>query len=308
MKLSKEFKIGLFAVVACTTFYLGFNFLKGIDFFSSSKTYYAFYNHVDGLAVGNPVWVHGFVVGRVDAIQLMQEENNRLRVAIHVRSDIEVGKDSKAVLASTGVLGEKKILLELGLSEQILKDKDTISSLVSRGMAEELKEKAYPIMVKLDSSVAAVNALLAIINDNREKMDNTFTYVQDATHEAALLMQHSRKNLETVTANLALLTGDLNSESEGLKGLLARLNAVADSLQHSEIKQLIAQANSSMAKVDQSLTKINEGTGTLGKLVNDDSLYTNLNQSAYSLDLLLTDLREQPKRYVHFSLFGKKQK
>ena len=308
MRINKEFKVGIFAITACSVLYIGFNFLKGIQLFSPSNSYYTHFEHAHGLEVGNPVSFDGLNVGRVSSINILQDGRDaKFLVKMTVRSDLKLGHDVKAAII-VSVLGEKEVRLRFSDVTQILGKNDSIPGSVEMSITDILKEKAVPILTKLDSSAALVNALLEVLNANKEKLNLTFSNIESATKHAEMMLANSRSNVETISKNLSELTYSLNDETNGLKGLLTKLNGIADTVQHAELGQLMANANGAIESMNKSLNKIGEGTGTLGKLVNDESLYTNLNISVRSLDSLLVNLRENPKRYVHFSVFGKKNK
>ncbi len=303
MKVSKEVKVGILAVVSLVIFYLGINFLKGIDFFRPNNTYFAIYNDIDGLAVSNPVLINGLTVGRVGEIRIIQELGNKILVAIEVSDDILLGDSTVALLITNDFLGSKAINLEVGNVLNPKQDEDTLISRIDKSITEVIKDKAMPVVENINVSIAEANKLLTTLADNRDKMNNIFESFERTSRNVELMASENRANINKITANLNQLTETLNHPENGIKPLMASLSHFADSLNHLELKQTVDQTNQAMLNLSAMLDNINQGQGTIGKLAKDDSLYTNLNRSVRDLDRLLNDVRENPKRYVNFSIF-----
>jgi phospholipid/cholesterol/gamma-HCH transport system substrate-binding protein len=276
VKVSKEVKVGILAVVSLVIFYLGINFLKGIDFFRPNNIYFAIYNDIDGLAVSNPVLIN---------------------------DDILLGDSTVALLISSDFLGSKAINLEVGNVLNPKQDEDTLISRIDKSITEVIKDKAMPVVENINVSIAEANKLLTTLADNRDKMNNIFESFERTSRNVELMASENRANINKITANLNQLTETLNHPENGIKPLMASLSHFADSLNHLELKQTVDQTNQAMLNLSAMLDNINQGQGTIGKLAKDDSLYTNLNRSVRDLDRLLNDVRENPKRYVNFSIF-----
>lgn len=303
MNISKEVKVGILAVVALTIFYLGINFLKGIDFFRPNNTYYAIYSDIDGLSVSNPVLINGLTVGRVGEIRIIQEMNNQILVAIEVDDDILLGDSTVALLINSDFLGSKAINLEVNRIYNPKQDGDTLISMIDRSITEVIKDKAMPVVENINVSIAEANKLLSMLTDNRQKMDNIFDSFERTSKNIESMSSENRQNLNNITTNLNELTETLNNPENGIKPLMTSLSQFADSLNHLELRQTVDKTNQAMQNLSTILDNVNQGRGTLGRLAKDDSLYVNLNQSIRDLDRLLNDLRENPKRYVNFSIF-----
>lgn len=303
MKISKEVKVGILAVVALTIFYLGVNFLKGINFFRPNNTYYALYDNIDGLAVSNPVLINGLTVGRVGDIKILQEMNNRIIVSIEVDDDILLGESTIAYLINSDFLGSKAINLQVGKITTPKQDNDTLIAKVDRGISEVIKERAMPVMENINVSIVEVNKLLSILTDNKENMNSIFDSFERTSRNIEQMSEENRSNISKISTNFSQLSESLNHPETGLKPLIANLKSFSDTLNNAEITQTVERASIAMQNLNTLLDGINKGNGTIGKLAKDDSLYTNLNKSVEDLDRLLIDFRENPKRYVHFSLF-----
>jgi phospholipid/cholesterol/gamma-HCH transport system substrate-binding protein len=305
--MSKEVKVALLAVISLVVLYFGFNFLKGSDLFSSSNQYYAVYDNVDGLVVSNPVMLNGLSVGRVKDITILQARGNQLLVTIDIDRDIRLTKTSVASLADGGLLGGK--LINLGIQPGApLEDEDTLRSEKVVGLSTLLQQKASPVLDNADSLMRNLNIVTSkfketgtILNQLLGTVDRTGLTLQATVNE-------NRKAIAAMLTNLNTLSSSLIETEKELKPLLGKANTFADSLQALRLNETVNQANLTVARLQGLLQNLESGQGTMGKLLKDEKMYANLNQTLVDLDKLLVDFRQQPKRYVHFSVFGRKDK
>ena len=309
MQISKEFKIGLFSIITIALLYVGFNFLKGIDFFSTSSRYYTIYKNIDGLQISNSVIINGLVVGRVSNIYFLQEYENNILVELDIEDDIVLDDSTRAFLISEGFLGGKAI--ELRLPDTIrnpLADGDTLKSEIAMGLFESLTEQTLPVAEDAGALVRKTNSMLDSLMLTEQLIRKAIAQVNStllATHQ---IVEGNRMTISNSMNNIESLTKQLNQSANSLNGVLAKTDVFVDSLNQLELSRVIENLTETSKNLNGMLTGIQEGDGTLGKFLKDDSLYSNLNKSAEDLDKLLVDLRENPKRYVHFSLFGRKDK
>lgn len=306
MKFSKELKVGVLAVVSSVMLYTGINFLKGIDFFSTANRYYVIYDNIAGLNVSSPVVVSGYTVGRVENIKLLPKQGYKLFLTLQVDKKLELSDSTVALLVETSPLGDKAIELKMKEGKRLLNNNDTISTRTEKGMIASLSDKMAPIMNNVDASMGRINAILSSIDEN--KLKNSLDNLEKTTAQVNQMMAENRQNLKNTSQNVSNLTANLVETEKNLKPMLQKFNTVADSLSKAPIKQTVTNANQVMVQMNDVMARVNNGEGTLGKLSKNDSLYNNLNNSANNLDKLLEDLRLRPKRYVHFSLFGRKDK
>jgi phospholipid/cholesterol/gamma-HCH transport system substrate-binding protein len=229
--------------------------------------------------------------------------DNRILVAIEVDDDITLGDSTVALLINSDLLGSKAINLEVGKVRNPKQDGDTLISRIDRGITDVIRDKAMPVVENINVSVTEVNKLLSALSDNRNKMDNIFDSFERTSRNIETMSVENRENLNKITSNLQQLSEALNNPDTGIKPLIANINQFADSLNNLELKQTVDKANLAMENFSSIMQTINKGEGSMGKFVKDDSLYYNLNQSIKDLDRLLIDFRENPKRYVHFSVF-----
>nr|WP_246164406.1 MlaD family protein [Xanthovirga aplysinae] len=284
--------------------YLGVNFLRGIDFFSSTNRYYVYYKNIDGLTVSNPVLVNGYTVGRVNKIMIDQEHENRLLVEFDIDKELVLGKNSKALLISSDLLGSKAIDLKIGKVTTPLASGDTIRGEITVPLTEMIEKKVLPITDKLYNISSQMEEFMDEEGDLRQMMKK----LNSASNDFKGILSDNRDNLKVTTDKLAEISTSLADPENGLEPLVSKMNHVADSVKEMRLAQISANLDKVLTNLNVTLEGLNEGKGTLGQLTQNDSLYNSMNLATAELALLLEDLRENPRRYVHFSLFGRKEK
>ncbi len=315
MKLSKEVKVGILAVVAGAVLYFGFNFLKGSELFSSENEYYALYDNVGGLTVSNAVMLNGLSVGRVKDIRILQERNNQLLVTLSVGKALKLPTTTVASLADGGLLGGKTVILLVEPGGPLLKDKDTLRAMEVKGLQALIQERALPVLKSADSLMITMRHVVGrfdstayVVNRMLRTADRTLTTVDGTVKTVDATVRENRTNLSAILANASRLSASLIETEKELKPLLGKANSVMDSLRVISLSQTLARANAAVVSLQGMLADVQAGKGTAGKLLKDEAFYRNVNGTMSSLERLLADLRENPKRYVHFSLFGRKEK
>lgn len=307
-RISKEFKIGLFGVLAIAILYLGFNYLKGKDFFKETKKYYAIYENIDGLTVSNSIFVKGLAVGRVSNV-LFQQEKGRIVVEMDIDGDLKLSDSTVAFLRSESFLGGKAI--ELRIPEKIehpLNEGDTVRSALAMGMLESITQKTLPVAEDVGALIRKFSVILDSLQIIETHVKNTVIELNATLEVTRNTIQDNRENVKFSMEHIRSISVKLDSAAGELKPMLAGANSVIDSLQAANLAETITSLHEAVGNLNLALQKLNQGEGSAGKLFHDDSLYIHLNRSAEDLDKLLVDLRQHPKRYVHFSVFGKKEK
>lgn len=316
MKLSKEIKVALLAIVAAVILFLGVRFLKGTEVFSRNKTYYVLYDNIEGLTASNPIFINGYKVGQVLSIELLQERENDLLVTLNIQKDVLLGEGASTSLVSSDLLGSKALYLNVGDVSKPINDGDTLHSEVEEGIVERVQAQALPLVEKLDSTLARFNEIigasdkdemsniLGILVGDTTSVSHTVDNLEITTRSVSGMLQRNERRFDATLANLELLTQQLGDRESGVGPLLAKMNRLMDSMNNLQLQPTMEKLDLIAQNLNEITTKMNEGEGSMGKFINNDSLYNNLNSTAKDLDLLLIDLREQPKRYVHFSLFG----
>jgi phospholipid/cholesterol/gamma-HCH transport system substrate-binding protein len=307
LKFSKEIKVGILALVAIVILYVGFSFLKGADFFDPSNTYYAIYENVDGLTVSNPVKVNGYRIGRVSSIKLMQRgEQTHMLVGFDVTDDLAIYQGSEAMLVDDDILGSKAIALNIRQGGKLLQDEDTLLSSKDVPISQMIRERADPIVAEVDTTLTRVNNILQDMEGSGVKIESAMSDLQETASMLRYMVAANRRDINAITANVKDLSAALNDPESGIKPFMLKLNQMADTINNLELRQTVANANQALTNIEQLTQGLEQGQGSLGKLLKDDSLYHNLNRSSEDLDRLLEDIRQNPGRYIdfRFSILG----
>ena len=298
MKLTKEIRIALVAVVGILVMYFGINFLKGINLFSTN-TYYMTFDDIQGLGASTPIYADGYKVGTVDKVDFDYSGDGPIKVKADINKDLRIPAGSKAEIEKD-IMGNLQVNLLLANNpRQRIEPGDIIPGYVNAGMmgkAAELVPVVEKMLPKLDSILTNVNALLA-----------------DPALAASL------HNVETITNNLTVSTRELNTLMAGLNkqvpGMIGKANGVLDNtnrltanLASLDVQGTLNRVNATLEGAQKFTDQLNSGKGSLGLLMNDTKLYDNLTSTMSHADSLVIDLKAHPKRYVHFSIFGKKDK
>jgi phospholipid/cholesterol/gamma-HCH transport system substrate-binding protein len=306
VKIHKETKVAIFVIIAGVMLYTGFNFLKGIDFFSKTRRYYINYTNVSGLTASNAVIVNGFSVGRIKSITINNDKDHTLKVAIDIDKTITIGDSSKAIITSTDILGSKALVILLGNINKPLPEESFLIGEVEKGFTDRLSEKAMPMVASVSNSIERINQLMS--DKNIQSIALSLENMEKTTATLNDMLLSNKSNIQGTTLNLRKLTASLVESEKQLNPLLIKANIFADSLNKMQLASTVYNTNKTIKEINKILEDINNAKGSLGKLIKDDSLYVNLNHTARDLDKLLIDLKARPKRYVHFSVFGKKDK
>jgi phospholipid/cholesterol/gamma-HCH transport system substrate-binding protein len=305
VKIKKEFKVGFLVSSSLIILYLGIKFLKGSDVFNPAGTYFARYENVDGLMPSNPIFLHGFQVGLVRKIRVNQSRQNQVLVEMEIDKDILIGDSAVATLSNNGFLGGKMIVLHTGKAGTERKT-DTLLSEVAPGLTSMIEDRAQPMVDRATRLVDNVDILVKTFQPTAEKLNLTLDAITRLSNTGNTVVGNSQADLKNITANLEKLSAALLESEKQLRTIMAKVNTLGDSLNKAEIAGTLKALHRTTEQLNQTLSGINEGRGTAGKLIKNDSLYQNLNASSASLNALLKDLKANPKRYIHFSVFGQK--
>ena len=315
MKRSKPFLIGFTFILAIVIFVWGFNFLKGRDLFKKQEFLFARYETVNGLVAAKPVYINGLQVGQVSRLYFAPDMSGDVIVELVIQSKFPIPKNSVARIFSADLMGSKSIALQLGNSKEIAHSGDTLLTSVEGSIMESVNKQVAPLKAKAEELMSSVDTLMAAFNAilNDETVSNLGTSFQDihttfenlatTTTTIDTLVTTEASRLSIILANIDSLTASLNENRTGISNIIKNFESISDSLSQADLLAIFQKADSSISSLNQILAKINEGQGTAGMLMNNDSLYRELNKSAEELNKLLKDVRENPKRYVKFSLF-----
>lgn len=287
-------------VITITLLYFGFNFLKGIDFFSTSNKYYVVYRNVDKLTESNQVFLNGYAVGRVSDIQIEQRKN-RVIVELDISSDI-ILTDSSVALLNGELLGGRFIQLNVKPGGNELKANDTITSDVAKGVMDF----AEPVAANLQTTLKNLNIILESLAGNSKRLDTMFIRLQSTPALLNTTIRTANNTIGDLGTTFGSVGGNLNSTLEQLKPTLANFKTLSDSLKMLQINGTLRKAQESLTKLNQTLGRLNSGDNTVSKLMTEDSLYVNLNKLLLSVDSLARHFNQNPKHFM--SPLGKSQK
>jgi len=317
LKITKEFKLGVLFVVTLVLLGWGIEFLKGKNVFSNDREYYGIYDRINGLVVANPVTVNGMEVGQVTEINFTEGNSGRILVTMEVQEGFQIPKNSVARIYSSDLMGSKAVALMLGNANNLATPGDTLRSSVESGLKEAVNEQVRPIRNKAENLMLSIDTVVTVIQDVFNKktrkdlansfasIDATLKYLKNTTYNIDTLMTMERDRLAMIIGNLEAITRNIDHNEGQINNIIDNLSAVSDSLAQADISTTLHKANESIEQITSISKKLNEGQGTAAKLLNNDSLYRNLEEATHELNMLLLDMKLHPQRYVHFSVFGR---
>lgn len=312
MALKKEVKTGIIATVALGMLLYGLNFLKGINIFSHTKKIYAVYTDVAGLVPSNPILVNGFHVGQVKSIEIMPDASGRIVLTLQISNTaVKIPKNSIAKIISSDFLGSKAVQIVLGSSSSFVSDGDTLQSSVETGIKETVSREVLPVKKKVEELISSMDSTLLVVQGvfNQEtilSIQGSLKHFANTASNLDDLMASEKARLTAILDNVQKISGELAKNSKQIGKAMDNLSSITDSIAKSNLKSTINNADSALYYTSKVLKKINEGQGSLGMLANDTTLYKRLTNASDQLGKLLQDMKAHPKRYVHFSIFGKK--
>lgn len=304
-KISKEVRTGILAIVALVIVIVGYNYLKGQNLLDKNRNFYALYDNVEGLTPGASVTINGLTVGKVISIKFADKKGT-LKVHFSVVSDFEFSNKSVAKVYGIGFISGKSLAIVPDYEGEPAKDGDILPSEIENGIMELVTERIEPLQAVIESAINDTDSLVKSVNN--------------------VLDKDTRSNLKTAIANFTVVSSELKATSRSMNGLLAEnkdklsgtitnfeeissnFAKISDTLSRVEVGALISNFENLAKDFEGIANNLKSGKGTAGKLLQDDQVYVNLERTTKQMELLLEDMRLNPKRYVHFSLFGKKAK
>ena len=320
MKITKEFIIGLVAVFTLLAGYWGFSFLKGNDLFSEEREFILIYDKVAGLNISNPVNVNGLRVGKVSYIDFIANDTNaRILVKIKLKNDIQIPKNTKAVIRSD-FLGVNKIDLVLNKSNSMAQSGDTLSTDIATTIQEEVSMQVAPLKAKAEDMMASIEAIMVsfkmVFNDETVsglsetfiRIKSTIINLESSTKNLDQLIAGETTHISNVLTNLDNITANLNSNNSKINNVITNFSDISDSLVKLDVKSTFDKMDKAVVDFYSIVQKVDNGEGTMGQLINNDTLYNELEAASTELHELLEDIKLHPKRYVKVSVFGGKNK
>jgi phospholipid/cholesterol/gamma-HCH transport system substrate-binding protein len=318
MKIRKEFIIGVIASFTLIAFYWGFSFLKGDDIFSKEREFVLVYDEVAGLSVSNPVNINGLNVGKVSYVGFIPNDSNaRILVKIKLTNNIAIPKKSLAVIKSD-LLGVNSIDLKFKPSSSFAKSGDTLITAIATTIQEEVSMQMLPIKLKAEDMMASLDSVLGAIRyifnkETQQHLAQTFESIQTTINNLEhtsygldTIVSGQTSNLKAIFADIKSITGTLNENTAEIDNIITNFSDISDSLSAVDLKATLDRVDGALLGFQEIVDKVNSGEGSMGKLVNNDSLYFELEGASRELNQLLEDIKLNPKRYVRVSVFGGK--
>ncbi len=315
MKRSRVILIGVVFILAIGAFIWGYNFLKGNDIFSKQRVFYARYSNVGGLLSANPVLINGMQVGQVRNLYFSPDMSGDIIVEFLMSTDFPIPRNTQAVITNANLLGDKAVTFKLGNSKNLAQNGDTLKGVVETTLAEAVNEQLAPLKGKAEGLLSSIDSLVVDLNavfagqagqDLRQSfvdIRSTLGNLRHTTSNLDTLVDTQGNRIATILAHIESITKEIDSKKTSITGTLENLDRLSDTLSNVNYQATLSNIDTTMAELHKLIEGLNAGQGSAGKLFVNDSLYMELNKSAAELNKLLKDIRENPKRYVKFSLF-----
>ncbi|MBT5090497.1 MAG: MCE family protein [Flavobacteriales bacterium] len=307
--MNKEFKIGFFAITSIIALVFGVNYLKGINILNDNRDFYAVYANIGGLQVGSPVMVNGYKVGMVSNIDLLTEQNQNLLVTISLDKEFDIAINTVCKIVNQDLMGTKGISLVLGDNDELITSGDTLISGLEGSLQDEVNAQILPLKNKAEELIGSIDSVMMIVTavlnkDTRENLrnslsslDKTFELMSQTMVKVDSIIDINDERIAKVVNNLESITSNLESSNGEIKNILTNFSSLSDSLAKVDIATVLQN-------VSDITTKINNGEGSIGLLLQDDKIYANLEESTRELAFLIEDIKKNPSRYVNFSIIG----
>ena len=308
-------------VIAIALGVYGFNYLRGTNLFKKDFTLYTVYGRSEGLIEASPVMINGYKVGQITELKLLPKKGEyRVLVTFMMSEKVSIPVGSHAKIVSSDLLGSKAIEIIFANSLKYVSDGDTLLPDVEDDLKTAVDKRIAPLQKKAENLISSIDSVMMVVtqvmNANvRASLVTSFENIKTTIQS----LQHTAFNLDTLTTTqqskiihildkLQSITSNIEKNNEKITNVITNFSNISDSLAKSNIKSTIEHTNMALVQANDILTQINTGKGTVGKLIKNDSIYNNLNKASEDLDKLLKDLRINPERYVHISVFGRKNR
>ncbi len=305
--MKKEVKIGIYAVVILLCAWAGIRFLSGVDVFGRHAIYYAHYEQVNGVQNAAAVMIRGVKIGKVSEIRVSPDDPTSVEVVLSIPRSYRLPVDSEAKIFSTSIMGSKAIEIVLGSSPEILESGSNINSGYTKDLMavadSELDYYKDKITTLVENFNATLKSLNSLVDNNNKSITEALAHLNSITAGLDGAIGKDKQQLADIVASIDKFTKALGENSAHIDSIMTNVDSVTSALAEKNSGESLGE---SLAELNSVLAKINGGEGTVGRLICDEQLYANLNQASANLSALLADLKEHPKRYVHFSLFGAK--
>ena len=305
-----KLKVGIFCIAAVVIFYLGACFFKGVSAFGKKTYYYAVFENTGGLQESNAVMLNGYKIGQVTKVSILSDNPVRLCAELMITEPVNIPKDSKVQVAPKDLLGGTVVNILFGSETAYLQPKDTMATYVVPQMTDgidELKSQLSSILTSVDTIALSLKDVLAPDAGGGD-LKGTLVNLEQTTANLNDILSGNKAKVNRLVTNLETFSTTLQNASPQLEEIVANLDKISDSVAKANVTQLINDAQKAISDVQLVVDKVQRGEGTVGQLVTNDTLYTNLENSLHSLDELLKDLKANPKKYINVTVFGKREK
>ena len=281
-----------------------FNYLKGINLLEKSRHFLVVYENVEGLVASNPVTINGFKIGNVQKINLSDDGTNKLEIKLMIDNEVEFSKSSKAELYETGLIGGKAIAIIPNYEDSsIAESGDYLQGTIKPGLTELVNQKLTPLQDKLESAIQ--NADNVMLNINELLSDDTKTSLQQSILNFKNISESLYETTNNVNSIILKNSNTIENSLNNIESSSKNINEITQSVSDANVSDLILKLNSTVTNFNLALSKINNGNGSISKLLENDAIFNNLEKATFELEALINDIKANPNRYVHFSIFGK---
>lgn len=311
-KISNEVKVGVTALITILAFIWLYNYLKGTDLFSSTASYYAVYDDIGGLTESNPVEINGYKAGVVQSINFINDKSGRLLVKLSVNKGFSLPENTVAEVTTASLIAGMKIRLVFGDGPGVYDNGDTIPGRMAESILTTFENEIIPLKEKVETMITTLDSVLSGINDVMTPqftadVRSSMSSLSNTTRNLDDIISSKEAELKSMLGDLSKFSAMLAANSDKLDNTLSNLSTVSDTIAAADLYGTVMNLKITLEKTSALMGGLNEGKGTAGQILTNDSLYINLSNSLSSLNLLLSDMKENPRRYVHFSLFGGKK-
>ncbi|MBE0649225.1 MAG: MCE family protein [Bacteroidales bacterium] len=315
MKKSTTIYIGATFIVAIIIFIWGYNFLKGKDLFREQTVLHVRYHNVSGLVTANPILLNGMQIGQVSSVRFAPDYSGDIMVSLLINKPFPIPVDTKARIINATLLGDKSVELVLGKSKKMVQNNDTLEGSVEVDLKEQVNAALAPIKARAEQILTNADSLISAINDafgrkgnnslkaSMQDLQSTFHNLNATTANLNEMVKTNEVKISHIISNVDSLSVTLSDNRQNIGDIVKNLKTVSDSLSRANLKETVANANRTLDELQKMIKKINAGQGTAGAIMNNDSLYLQVNKAILQLDKLLKDIRENPHRYLKFSVF-----
>lgn len=312
MKISNETKVGALTAIAITLLILGFNFLKGKPVFQKKFEVNTVFPSVEGLSVSNAVMINGLQVGKVYSMHETDKNLSGIVVTLHLNKNINIPKNSIAHISGS-LLGNTTLNIDLGNESVFIHSGDTIASVATLGLLAQVKNGLDPAMAQISTTLQTLDSVLRLIGNvfdprSQHNIQSLFANLAVSSAHLNTLLNAQTGSLAKTLANTSAFSENLKQNNDSITQIFSNLKTTTGNLAALDLQQTLTKLDAAVSGLSATLQKVNSNEGSLGLLMNDKKLYSNLNSAANSLNILLQDFRIHPRRYTGGLVFGKKDK